>query len=98
MSGEHELPGEDEIPSGTAEVVESWEVPAGSVVASRIRDNILIAIERGYDDPQLVADLAVGPLVMAVGKLEVELAAARRRIEELERSVSNLAGGSASGR
>lgn len=61
MSGEHEMPGEDEIPSGTAEVVESWEVPAGSVVASRIRDNILIAIQRGYDDPQLVADLAVGP-------------------------------------
>ncbi|MBF6453300.1 hypothetical protein [Nocardia cyriacigeorgica] len=98
MSGEHEMPGEDEIPSGTAEVVESWEVPAGSVVASRIRDNILIAIQRGYDDPQLVADLAVGPLVMAVGKLEVELAAARRRIEELERSVGDLAGGSARGR
>ncbi|BDT89944.1 hypothetical protein GV791_02070 [Nocardia cyriacigeorgica] len=98
MSGEQQLPGEEDIPSGTAEVVESWEVPAGSVVASRIRDNILIAIERGYDDPQLVADLAVGPLVMAVGKLEVELAAARRRIEELERSVGDLTSGSGAGR
>ncbi|MFE3441612.1 hypothetical protein ACFXNW_01115 [Nocardia sp. NPDC059180] len=86
------MSGDEDIPSGTAEVVESWEVPAGSVVASRIRANILVAIERGYDDPQLVADLAVGPLVMAVGQLEVELAAARRRIEELERVVADRSG------
>ncbi|MGK8521238.1 hypothetical protein ACRS6B_06610 [Nocardia asteroides] len=74
-------------PAGLAEVVGSWNVPAGATVAQRIRSNILIAIERGYDDPQLVADLAVGPLVMALGKLEVELAEARRRIDELERAV-----------
>ncbi|WP_454194293.1 hypothetical protein [Nocardia sp. Marseille-Q1738] len=74
-------------PAGTAEVVESWNVPAGATVAQRIRSNILVAIERGYDDPQLVADLAVGPLVMALGKLEVELADARRRIDELERVI-----------
>ncbi|MEU6831902.1 hypothetical protein ABZ894_24915 [Nocardia beijingensis] len=78
----------DEPPTaGLAEVVGSWNVPAGATVAERIRSNILIAIERGYDDPQLVADLAVGPLVMALGKLEVELAEARRRIDELERAV-----------
>ncbi|MBF6221013.1 MULTISPECIES: hypothetical protein [Nocardia] len=73
--------------AGIAEVVGSWNVPAGATVAQRIRSNILVAIERGYDDPQLVADLAVGPLVMALGKLEVELAEARRRIDELERAV-----------
>ncbi|MGQ4619330.1 hypothetical protein [Nocardia sp. R7R-8] len=78
----------DELPlAGLAEVVGSWKVPAGATVAERIRSNILVAIERGYDDPQLVADLAVGPLVMALGKLEVELAEARRRIDELERAV-----------
>lgn len=70
-----------------AEVVGSWNVPDEAIVATRIRKNILVAIERGYDDPQLVADLAVGPLVMALGKLEVELADARRRIEQLEQSV-----------
>ncbi|MBL1073148.1 hypothetical protein JK358_01935 [Nocardia sp. 2] len=74
-----------------AEVVESWNVPDEAIVAARIRNNILVAIERGYDDPQLVADLAVGPLVMALGKLEVELADARRRIEELERTVAGPA-------
>ncbi|MRH86404.1 hypothetical protein GFY24_02785 [Nocardia sp. SYP-A9097] len=77
----------EEAPSTVAEVVESWTVPAEAVVAARIRNNILVAIERGYDDPQLVADLAVGPLVMALGQLEVELADARRRIADLERVV-----------
>ncbi|MGW4530464.1 hypothetical protein ACWEOI_05900 [Nocardia sp. NPDC004340] len=76
---------EEVVPPTVAEVVESWNVPAEAVVAARIRNNILVAIERGYDDPQLVADLAVGPLVMALGQLEVDLADARRRIAELER-------------
>ncbi|NNH74540.1 hypothetical protein HLB23_32620 [Nocardia uniformis] len=79
---------EEAVPVPTvAEVVGSWNVPDEAVVATRIRKNILVAIQRGFDDPQLVADLAVGPLVMALGKLEVELADARRRIEQLERSV-----------
>lgn len=77
---------EETVPT-VAEVVESWNVPAEATVAARIRKNILVAIERGYDDPQLVADLAVGPLVMALGQLEVELADARRRIEDLERAL-----------
>ncbi|MEV6068168.1 hypothetical protein AB0L82_16575 [Nocardia sp. NPDC052001] len=77
----------EEAPSTVAEVVESWNVPSEAIVAARIRNNILVAIERGYDDPQLVADLAVGPLVMALGQLEVELADARRRIADLERAV-----------
>ncbi|GAB0106504.1 hypothetical protein JMUB6875_54900 [Nocardia sp. JMUB6875] len=77
----------EEVVPTVAEVVESWNVPAEAIVAARIRNNILVAIERGYDDPQLVADLAVGPLVMALGQLEVDLADARRRIAELERVV-----------
>ncbi|MFI5778329.1 hypothetical protein [Nocardia sp. NPDC051570] len=82
---------EEPIPT-VAEVVESWNVPAGAPVAARIRNSILVAIERGYDDPQLVADLAVGPLVMALGQLEVGLADARRRIEELERALDDRDG------
>ncbi|MFF0489048.1 hypothetical protein ACWDSJ_03345 [Nocardia sp. NPDC003482] len=81
---------EESIPT-VAEVVEAWNVPAEAPVAGRIRDNILAAIEQGYDDPQLVADLAVGPLVMALGQLEAELAQARRRIEDLERTVGERA-------
>ncbi|MEU2256352.1 hypothetical protein [Nocardia xishanensis] len=87
---------EESAPHTTAEVVESWTVPAGATQAGLIRSNILVAIEQGYDDPQLVADLAVGPLVMAlgklelaVGKLEAELAEARGRIRELERKVAD---------
>ncbi|WP_069161245.1 hypothetical protein [Nocardia altamirensis] len=83
----------DEPTPTTAEVVESWNVPAGAAVARRIRANILVAIERGYDDPQLVADLAVGPLVMALGQLEVGLADAQRRIVELERALAERDGG-----
>ena len=79
---------EETVPHTTAEVVESWQVPAGATQAELIRSNILVAIEQGYDDPQLVADLAVGPLVMALGKLEVGLAEARRRIAELERALA----------
>ncbi|WP_067834889.1 hypothetical protein [Nocardia lijiangensis] len=86
---------EESAPHTTAEVVESWTVPVEATQAGLIRSNILVAIEQGYDDPQLVADLAVGPLVMAlgkleltVGKLEVGLAEARRRIEELERALA----------
>jgi hypothetical protein len=79
---------EESIPT-VAEVVESWNVPAGALVAARIRDNILAAIDSGLDDPQLVADLAVGPLVVALGQLEVELARAQRRIAELERGLAS---------
>ncbi|MGW0250231.1 hypothetical protein ACWDYH_26760 [Nocardia goodfellowii] len=79
---------EETVPHTTAEVVESWHVPPGATQAEVIRSNILVAIEQGYDDPQLVADLAVGPLVMALGKLEIGLADARRRIAELERALA----------
>ncbi len=87
---------DEPIPT-TAEVVESWNVPAGGTVARRIRSNILAAIGQGYDDPQLVADLAVGPLVTAVGQLEVALADAQRRIAELERALGTRGDGSPNG-
>ncbi|WP_067884666.1 hypothetical protein [Nocardia vaccinii] len=83
-----------EVPEGgTAEVVGSWNIPREAVLAARIRRNILQAIGKGFDDPQLVADLAVGPLVMALGQLETGLADARRRIEELERALAEREGG-----
>lgn len=77
-----------------AELVESWKVPAEAIVAGHIRANILEAIEVGLDDPQLIADIAVGPLVVALGRLEVGLADARRRIDELERTLGQQRGGS----
>ncbi|MEV0294303.1 hypothetical protein [Nocardia sp. NPDC050710] len=83
---------EESAPHTTAEVVESWNVPDGATQAGLIRSNILVAIEQGYDDPQLVADLAVGPLVMALGKLEIGLADAHRRIAELERALADRDG------
>ncbi|MFQ6397025.1 hypothetical protein ACLMAJ_26635 [Nocardia sp. KC 131] len=83
---------EESAPDNSAEVVASWNVPAGATVAERIRSNILEAIESGLDDPQLVADLAVGPLVIALGRLELELAEARRRIDRLERSSAERPG------
>jgi|GEM_PF-6329659 len=82
-----------EEPASTVEqVVASWNLPPEAPVAARIRTNILAAIEQGFDDPQLVADLAVGPLVMALGQLEVGLAHAQRRIDELERALDARAG------
>ena len=82
----------EEPEPSVAEVVESWNVPQEALLAERIRANILSAIGQGFDDPQLVADLAVGPLVMALGQLEVGLAEARRRIAELERAVAGREG------
>ncbi|NKY85833.1 hypothetical protein [Nocardia veterana] len=93
MSTDSEEQQSDDRPNPTvAEVVASWEVPAAAPVASQIRNNILKAIAQGYDDPQLVADLAVGPLVIALGRLETELIEARRRIADLERLVQGGAG------
>ncbi len=83
---EDQQPGDGSPPS-VADVVAAWNVPAGASVALRIRDSILEAIAQGYDDPQLVADLAVGPLVIAVGRMENELAEARRRIDALEQVI-----------
>lgn len=77
-----------------AELVESWKVPTEATVAGHIRANILEAIESGLDDPQLIADIAVGPLVVALGRLEVGLADARRRIDELERTLGQQRAGS----
>ncbi len=83
----------DESTPTVAEVVAGWDVPAGAPAALRIRDSILGAIAQGYDDPQLVADLAVGPLVIAVGRLEIELAEARRRIAALEQVIDDRGDG-----
>jgi len=79
---------EEAEPETTAEVVKSWNVPSEATVASRIRSNLLEAIGEGFDEPQFVADLAVGPLVIALGQLEVSLAEAWRRIDQLERALA----------
>ncbi len=77
---------DDERAARLARIVESWTIPPDASMAGRIRENLLAIIDGGLDDPQLVADLAVGPLVMVVGRLEVALADAERRITALEKS------------
>ncbi|MGN2635170.1 hypothetical protein ACWEKT_04045 [Nocardia takedensis] len=89
MSGEFEFEVPDDLPT-VSEAVASWPVPRGARQAEMIRTNILGAIEGGLDDPELVADLAVGPLVIALGQLEVQLAEARRYITHLEQRLSAL--------
>ncbi|MGW6423345.1 hypothetical protein ACWF82_11780 [Nocardia sp. NPDC055053] len=79
---------EPEVAS-TAEIVAGWELPAGAFLADTIRRGVLATINAGYDDPEAIADLAIGPLVIALGRLEVDLADARSRIEELERRLAS---------
>ncbi|MEV0542954.1 hypothetical protein [Nocardia salmonicida] len=76
-------------PQTTAEIVASWPLPQGAHLADTIRRGLLATIGAGYDDPdpQVVADLAIGPLMIMLGRLEVDLADARTRIDELERAL-----------
>ncbi|APE38923.1 hypothetical protein BOX37_32055 [Nocardia mangyaensis] len=87
MVAEPEFDGHDPMVTSTAEIVAGWPLPQGAYLADTIRRGLLASIGTGYDDPQVVADLAVGPLVIALARMEVDLADARRRIEELERAL-----------
>ncbi|WP_043659732.1 hypothetical protein [Nocardia thailandica] len=78
-------------PRTTAAMIASWPVPEGAPQAEMIKQNLIAAFAALDDDPQLVADLAVGQLVLALGNLEVELAQARHRIEALERALGRPA-------
>ncbi|WP_067863510.1 hypothetical protein [Nocardia shimofusensis] len=77
---------DEPVPSDVAEVIEAWRVPAGARRARVIKAALLGAL--GHEDvgPELIADLAIGPLVEALAQVELELADARRRIDELERA------------
>lgn len=77
---------DESAPAEATEVIEAWAVPAGARRARVIKAALLSALEHGYADPEMLADMAIGPLVEALAQVEVELADARRRIDELERA------------
>ncbi|MBH0778555.1 hypothetical protein IT779_19940 [Nocardia sp. NEAU-351] len=70
------------------EAVGAWPIPDGAERARRIQENLMAAVRGAFPDPQMVAYLAVGPLMVAMGRIEVELLDARRRIGELERALA----------
>ena len=80
-----------EQPVSTAEMVAAWPLPARAHLADSGRRALLATIEaiveEGYEEPapEALADLALGPLLVMLGRLEIDLADARTRIEELER-------------
>ncbi|MBF6070114.1 hypothetical protein IU471_28080 [Nocardia elegans] len=85
-----ELMSEEQVPATTAEVVAGWAVPAGARKAGVIKAALLQALEdEDFQAPELVADLVVGPLLIAVGELEVALGDAQRRIAVLERALAD---------
>ncbi|SLH27297.1 Uncharacterised protein [Mycobacteroides abscessus subsp. abscessus] len=65
-------------------------MPAGARKAGVIKAALLQALEdEDFQAPELVADLVVGPLLIAVGELEVALGDAQRRIAVLERALAD---------
>ncbi|WP_446223632.1 hypothetical protein ACTWPB_29075 [Nocardia sp. IBHARD005] len=78
-----------EQPQTTAEIVASWPLPQGAHLADTIRRDLLATLDAGFDDldPQLVAALAIGPLLIMLARLEIDLADARTRIDQLERAL-----------
>ncbi|MFC6011547.1 hypothetical protein [Nocardia lasii] len=83
-----------EQPVSTAEMVAAWPLPPRAYLADSVRRALLATIEatdeQGYGElpPEALADLAIGPLLIMLGRLEVDLADARTRIEELERALT----------
>ncbi|WP_410871471.1 hypothetical protein [Nocardia sp. A7] len=82
-----------EQPISVAEMVAAWPLPPGAHLADSVRRSLLATLEAtaegGYGElpPEALADLAIGPLVIMLGRLEVDLADARTRIDELERAL-----------
>ncbi|WP_278261003.1 hypothetical protein [Nocardia sp. AG03] len=71
-----------------AEMVErGWELPTDAHLADTVKQVVLGMIEQGYADPQMIAAFAIGPAVVAIGRLEHDLADARRRIDQLEQAL-----------
>ncbi|WP_336088261.1 hypothetical protein [Nocardia sp. SSK8] len=69
------------------DIVAALEVPADAHLVDTIKRSLLAAIDGGLDDPETVAALAIGPILVAVGRLESDLADARTRIDYLEQAL-----------
>ncbi|MFD3593763.1 hypothetical protein ACFWU5_13620 [Nocardia sp. NPDC058640] len=80
-----------EQPKSAAEMVAAWPLPQGAHLADSVRRNLQATLEatleEGYElPPEALATLALGPLLIMLGRLEIDLADARTRIAELERA------------
>lgn len=74
-------------------MVAAWPLPPGAHLADSVRRGLLATLEATYEQgygelpPEALADLALGPLLIMLGRLEIDLADARTRIDELERAL-----------
>ncbi len=74
-------------------MVAAWPLPQGAHLADSVRRALLATLEATFEEgygelpPESLADLALGPLLIMLGRLEVDLADARTRIGELERAL-----------
>ncbi|MFB7877036.1 hypothetical protein ACFC06_17415 [Nocardia sp. NPDC056064] len=85
---EEPLPDADPSIATAAEMVaREWLLPPDAHLAETVKQVVLGMIEQGFEDPQMIAAFAIGPAVIALGRLETDLADARRRIDQLERAL-----------
>ncbi|TCK00708.1 hypothetical protein [Nocardia alba] len=82
-----------EQPLSVAEMVAAWPLPPGAHLADAVRRQLLATLEATAEQgdgelaPEALAPLALAPLLIVLGRLEVDLADARTRIDELERAL-----------
>lgn len=73
------------VATSTAALLDGLRLPADAHLTESIRVFLRAAVEgEGGDDPEALAALALGPLLIALGRLEIDLADARTRIADLE--------------
>jgi hypothetical protein len=69
-------------------ILDTVPLPPDAHLTESIRVFLRAAVAGGSDDdPQTLSVLALNPLLIALGRLEVDLADARTRIAELEQAV-----------
>ncbi|MET9212631.1 MULTISPECIES: hypothetical protein [unclassified Nocardia] len=79
--------------TSTAAYLDALRLPPDAHLTESIRVFLRAAVsEPGADDLQTMSAMALGPLLIAVGRLEVDLADARTRVAELERALGRRDG------
>lgn len=90
--------GSEVVKESAIEVVAEWQLPPEAHLTESIRTFLLVTMQQlaagdaangippvaARDLTTGMAELAIHPIVVALGRLETDLADARRRIEELE--------------
>ncbi|MFI5500223.1 hypothetical protein ACIA5E_14245 [Nocardia asteroides] len=79
--------------TSSLEFLDLVELPPDAHLTESIRVFLrAAATEPGGDDPHLLPTLALAPVLIALGRLEIDLADARARIGELERTLARRGG------